>query len=308
MKIISYKKNNTISLGVLVSDKEFVNIDKKIELENVLCLLENFNTYKIEVENLIESPEVKIENLSEVELLSPISNPSSLRDAYAFRQHVETSRKNRGLPMIKAFDNFPVYYYSNHNSIIGPGDINIDKKISEKLDYELEVAIIIGKKGINISASDADKYIAGFTIMNDFSSRKIQLDEMKLNLGPAKGKDFGTALGPYITTIDQISNRAISTKNGNKYDIPLTAYLNGDLLSSDNLKNMNWTFAQIIERISCGTHIYPGDVIGSGTCATGCLYELNSYPDAEERWLQHNDSIKIKAGVLGVLKNTIKVI
>ena len=149
---------------------------------------------------------------------------------------------------------------------------------------------------------------SGTDIMNDFSSRKIQLDEMKLNLGPAKGKDFGTALGPYITTRDQISNRVIPTENGNKYDIPLTAYLNGNLLSSDNLKNMNWTFAQIIERISCGTHIYPGDVIGSGTCATGCLYELNSYPDAEERWLQHNDSIKIKAGVLGVLKNTIKVI
>jgi len=238
----------------------------------------------------------------------PISKPNSLRDAYAFRQHVETSRKNRGLEMTKEFDDFPVYYYSNHNSVVGPGEVRIDKKLSEMLDYELEIAIVIGKEGINIPASKADEYIFGFTIMNDFSSRKIQIKEMKLNLGPAKGKDFATALGPWITTIDELHGRTTETLKGNIYDINLKGYLNNNLLSQDNLKNMNWTFAQIIERVSQGTKIYKGDVIGSGTCATGCLYELNSYPNAQERWLKNGDSIKITADILGVLENTIKII
>ena len=307
MKIISYKKNNSISTGVLLSNNRFINIDKEINFKGTVYFLENFNDFKAEIENLISLSELKAEKLESVELLSPIDNPSSLRDAYAFRQHVETSRKNRGLSMINEFDEFPVYYYSNHNAITGAGDVCISHKVARKLDYELEVAVIIGKKGINISASEADTYIAGFTVMNDFSSRKIQLDEMKLNLGPAKGKDFATALGPHITTADQLSDLTISTERGNKYDVELKASLNGELLSSDNLKNMNWTFAQIIERISCGTYIYPGDIIGSGTCATGCLYELNSYPDAKERWLKDGDIVEIEAGILGSLKNTVKI-
>ena len=238
----------------------------------------------------------------------PISKPNSLRDAYSFRQHVETSRKNRGLKMIEEFDNFPVYYYSNHNSVVGPGEVIIDKKLSNMLDYELEIAIVIGKEGVNIPVNKADEHIFGFTIMNDFSSRKVQMEEMKLNLGPAKGKDFATALGPYITTKDELSDRITESKNGNIYDIKLEAFLNNKLLSEDNLKNMNWTFAQIINRISEGCRLYKGDYIGSGTCATGCLYELNSYPNAKERWLKDGDNIKINAGILGTLDNTIKII
>ena len=237
-----------------------------------------------------------------------ILKPNSLRDAYAFRQHVEVSRKNRGLKMAKEFDLFPVYYYANHNSVVGPGVVEIDRSLSKMLDYELEIAAIIGKEGINISASKADEYIEGLTIMNDFSSRKIQVEEMKMSLGPAKGKDFATALGPSITTLKQLKNRITKTSKGNIYNIDLKGYVNGELLSQDNLKNMNWTFAQIIERISKGTKIYKGDVIGSGTCATGCFYELNSYPEAKQRWLKDGDTIRITAEILGTLENTIKII
>lgn len=238
----------------------------------------------------------------------PVPKPNSLRDAYSFRQHVETSRKNRGLKMIEEFDDFPVYYYSNHNSVIGQGNVEVNKKLSEMLDYEIEVAIIIGKEGIDIPVNKADEYIFGFTLMNDFSSRKIQMQEMKLNLGPSKGKDFATALGPYVTTIERLNSRTTKTPKGNIYDIDLKGYLNNKLLSKDNLKNMSWTFAQIIARISEGTKIYKGDVIGSGTCATGCLYELNSYPGAKERWLKDGDTVKITADALGTLENTIKII
>ena len=307
MKIISYTLNKEFRFGMMTSKSTFIDISEILKTDNILDFIENFSRY----ENLINSmnfntlQEIKIDS---VNIVSPIPNPTSLRDAYAFRQHVETSRKNRGLNMIDTFDSFPVYYYSNHKSVKGPGLVRVEESLSEMLDYELEIAVIIGKKGINISAQEADKYIFGFTIMNDFSSRKIQRDEMKLNLGPAKGKDFATSLGPIILTSDELLDRVIPTKNGNHYDIDLRAELNGKIISRDNLKNMSWTFAQIIERISNGTHIYPGEVIGSGTCATGCLYELNSNPGSKPYWLQDGDDISITAQKIGSLNNKIKII
>ena len=245
--------------------------------------------------------------LSETSLLSPIPKPTSLRDAYAFRQHVEAGRKSRKLPMIKEYDDFPVYYYSNHNAICGPGKVNINKDHMKKLDFELEIAAIIGKKGQNISVEDADDYIFGYTIMNDLSARALQKEEMKLSLGPAKGKDFLTTLGPFIITKDDIEDNRISSQDGDRYDLNMRAYLNGKLLSEDNFKNITWTFAQIISRISNGATIYPGDVIGSGTCATGCLLELNQTNNTDT-WLQHDDEIKLEVDKMGSLVNIIKFI
>jgi len=302
MRFISYfdSKNKAFNAARMISETRFVKLERDIIDE-----IKNFDCSNINEGNFQES---SFEKISNINLASPIPIPNSLRDAYSFRQHVEISRKNRGMEMIPEFDNFPVYYYSNHNSVIGPGEVFINRKLSEMLDYELEIAAIIGKKGVNIPANKADEYIFGFTIMNDFSSRKIQANEMKLNLGPAKGKDFATALGPFISTIDEFEDKIESSSNGNIYNIELKGYLNGDLISQDNLRNMSWTFAQIIERISTGTTIYPGDVIGSGTCATGCLYELNSYPNSNDRWLKDGDVIEINAESLGTLKNTIKII
>ena len=238
----------------------------------------------------------------------PIIKPKSLRDAYSFRQHVETSRKNRGLEMIKEFYSFPVYYYSNHNSVQTSRLIEVPERLMSKLDFELEIAIIIGKDGINIDTCSADEHILGMTIMNDFSSREIQMEEMKLNLGPAKGKDFATAIGPQITTLNELKNISKKTSHGNIYDIELKGYVNDILISKDNLSNMYWTFAQIIERVSMGTKIYKRDYIGSGTCATGCFYELNSNKNNKEQWLCDGDTVKIDAGPLGVLENEIKII
>ena len=143
--------------------------------------------------------------------------------------------------------------------------------------------------------------------MNDFSARKLQIEEMKLNLGPAKGKDFLTTLGPYIVTKDELSNRLIKGENGPKYDMKMYAYLNGNLLSQDNFKNISWTFSQIISRISIGVEIFPGDVIGSGTCSTGCLLELN-LTNSSNRWLKDSDEIELKVEGLGNLSNKVKII
>ena len=140
--------------------------------------------------------------------------------------------------------------------------------------------------------------------MNDWSARGLQMKEMKLNLGPAKGKDFATSIGPYITTVDELESYRT---NNDKYDIPLSAHVNGVEVSKDNLKNMTWSFADIIERASYGTTLYPGDIIGSGTCGTGCFLEINGSSD-KKQWLEDGDMISIEAGILGTLSNQIKLI
>ncbi|MDP6569834.1 MAG: fumarylacetoacetate hydrolase family protein, partial [Candidatus Marinimicrobia bacterium] len=240
-----------------------------------------------------------------VELLSPMPNPVSVRDAYAFRQHVETARRNRGLEMIPEFDEIPIFYFTNHNAVFGEGDIQVLPKHLEKLDFELECAAVIGKAGRNISVSEADEYILGFMIMNDFSARGIQMQEMKLNLGPAKGKDFGTSFGPWLVTKDELEPFKISSTEGDRYDLKMKAFVNDIQVSEDSLANMTWTFAQIIERVSYGVDIFPGDIIGSGTCGTGCFLELNGSGITNNQWLQPGDSVTLEIDGLGSLKNQI---
>ena len=310
MKIVSFKYNNTtkekLSWGILETDciidlcDFFSDLNIKYNMFDFFYSKEPLEKYNKKINNYKLSKD-------KVSLMSPILNPTSLRDAYAFRQHVEAGRRSRGLDMIPEYDQFPVFYYGNHNAISGEGEVCIQKDQSEKLDYELEIAAIIGKEGINISVDKADEYIVGYTIMNDLSARALQKEEMKLSLGPAKGKDFLTTLGPFIVTKDEIEDKRISGENGDRYDLQMYAYLNGQLVSKDNFKNITWTFAQIISRISNGTTIYPGDVIGSGTCATGCLLELNQTNNTNI-WLEDGDEIKLEVDKMGSLVNTIKFI
>ena len=186
-------------------------------------------------------------DFEDINLLPPIPNPTSFRDAYSFRQHVETSRKNRGLNMIAEFDQFPVFYFSNHNTMFADGEkIKLMPDHFEQLDFELEFAVVIGKRGKNILSKDADQHIAGFCILNDLSCRRLQMEEMRLSLGPAKGKDFANVLGPYLVTPDELLPKIIDTPCGNKYDLNMKCFVNGKLLSEGNAKDMNWTFAEII--------------------------------------------------------------
>ena len=312
MKLSTYtlKKSNKELIGLLNKDS-LINLNVFF---GEICLLEliQLPDWKELIIKKTKSNNLTTHTLEEVKLLAPIPRPNSLRDAYAFRQHVETSRRNRGLEMIKEFDDFPVFYFSNHNAIFGPSDdIQCMPSHFEKLDYELEIAILIGKEGINVKAENAKEYIAGFMIMNDMSSRGLQMKEMKLNLGPAKGKDFASVLGPYLVTPDELSGNIINEDdNGCNYDLQMTCSLNGKLLSKGNLKDMAWSFEKIIERVSYGATIYPGDIIGSGTVGTGCLLEINGTnklksSDFTEVWLKENDVVEIEIEKLGKITNKI---
>jgi fumarylacetoacetate (FAA) hydrolase len=251
-------------------------------------------------------------DIASVDVIAPVPFPSSCRDGYAFRQHVAAARKNRNAPLIPEFDQYPIFYFTNHHSIVGAGDIACMPDHFEKLDFELEVAIVIAKHGRNIRAEDADNYIAGLMIMNDVSARKLQMEEMLLNLGPAKGKDFATATGPYLVTLDELEQFEIPSKAGHigkSWNLRMQCRVNGMQVSDGNLGDMDWTFAELIQRASYGADLYPGDVIGSGTVGTGCFLELNgtgklNNPAYEEQWLQPGDVVELEVDQLGILKNT----
>ncbi len=243
--------------------------------------------------------------IKDIELLSPIPRPPSMRDGYAFRQHVETARRNRGLEMIPEFDMFPVFYFTNHQAVVGPGDVHVRQLQAERLDFELEAAIVVGKEARNVSVANAADVIFGMTIMNDWSARALQMEEMKLSLGPAKGKDFATSLGPYLVTMDELASRTKTTARGAEFDLEMRAFVNGAQLSRGNVKDMTWTFSQILERASYGVTLYPGDVIGSGTCGTGCFLELNGSKITNNQWLKANDVVALEIDGLGRLENRI---
>jgi fumarylacetoacetate (FAA) hydrolase len=241
-------------------------------------------------------------------LRAPLPRPPSLRDGYAFRAHVEAARRNRGLEMIPEFDLFPTFYFGNHRSIVGPGDVTVQDAHLDGLDYELEAAVVVGKTGKNLTVAGADDAIFGMTIMNDWSARGLQMQEMRLNLGPAKGKDFATSLGPWLVTLDELLPHARKDPDrGRVFDMTMRASVNGNGLSQGNLKDMTWTFAQILERASYGVELAPGDVIGSGTCGTGCLLELNGAKGAKATWLKAGDEVVLEIEGLGRLENRIVV-
>ncbi len=235
----------------------------------------------------------------EITLCAPLPEPSSIRDFYAFEQHVKTARRNRGLDMIPDWYEIPVFYFTNHQAVKGP-DSEIEKpSMTDCLDYELEVACVIGKKGRNITVDEAEDYIFGYCILNDWSARDLQRQEMKVGLGPAKGKDFATSIGPYIVTKEEL----VSYKKGEHLNLEMTAKVNGKLLSSGNLSDLYYSFARMIERASQDVTIYPGDIIGSGTVGTGCILELGT---DVHRWLESGDTVELEVTGLGVLRNKIK--
>jgi fumarylacetoacetate (FAA) hydrolase len=251
---------------------------------------------------------------SDLEILAPVPHPTSCRDGYAFRQHVATARRNRKVEMIPEFDQYPIFYFTNHNAIQGPGDVICMPDHFKQLDFELEASVVIGKRGRNIRAEDADKYIAGYMIMNDMSARVLQMEEMKLNLGPAKGKDFSTVIGPWLVTPDELEQYKIAAPaghTGNRYKLSMKCFVNGIQVSDGNMGDMDWTFAEIIERVAYGVDIFPGDVIGSGTVGTGCFLELNGTgklndPDYPVQWLQDGDVVEMTIDGLGCLRNVIR--
>lgn len=301
MKFITFKKRDgSIKAGWINSQNQAVDMHAASNgrlPDNMLAFIENHGKYIAEVEQLKETDK-GVYSLEEVALKAPLPNPKSVRDFYAFEQHVKTARENRGLEMIPEWYEIPVFYFTNHLAIKGPEEEIRRPQACEWLDYELEIACVIGKECRNIKAEDAEEYIFGFFIMNDWSARDLQRQEMKVGLGPAKGKDFATSFGPYLLTKDELERQ----KAEKGYDLEMVARVNGKELSKGNMKDLFYSFGEMIERASAGTTLYPGEVLGSGTVGTGCILELGT---DVHRWLEPGDEVELEITGLGVLKNKI---
>jgi fumarylacetoacetate (FAA) hydrolase len=241
--------------------------------------------------------------LRAIRLLAPLPRPNTLRDFYAFEQHVKAARALRGLEIIPEWYEIPVFYFSNPEAVIGPEDL-LPMPHFHDLDYELEIACVIGRAGRDIPAEEANDYIAGYTIMNDWSSRDIWREyESKLSMGPAKSKDFATSLGPWLVTPDSLEAQREGSGAATRYNLEMIARVNGREYSRGNANTLTHTFAEMIAWASRDVWLKPGDVLGSGTVGTGCILELR--PETVGGWLKPGDMVELEIAGLGVLRNAV---
>ena len=230
----------------------------------------------------------------------PILRPTSLRDFYAFEQHVATMWRRREMPIPEAWFRLPVFYFSNVSEIRGPTDPVWAPGGSNELDYELEICALIDTPVKNLSAQRGEEAIGGYFVMNDWSARDLQREETTVRLGPAKGKDFATTLGPYLVTPDELT----SARSGKGYDLAATATVNGETLSRGNWKDVHFSFGDMVERASADVRLVAGDVLGSGTVGGCCLLEIKD-ESGFGRYLQPGDSVSLEVDRLGVLTSPI---
>ena len=282
------------------SDDRFLSIPKTLK-EALVNWDRNFLLLK-ELETKISQEDISSFSIKKEDalILPPVPDPPSFRDFYAFEQHVRAARKLRGLEMNPDWYKIAIFYFSNPNCCYGHKEkIPYPKKTTE-LDFELEFAIIIGNGGSDIKSSDANKVIAGYTILNDWSSRNLQREEMPMSLGPAKGKDFASSFGPYMVTPDELEN---DWDDHGKLNLRMTCHVNGNLISDGNTNDLYHSFGDMIERASMNTKLVPGEYIGSGTVGTGCILELR--PENTGGWIKKGDSVRLEIEKLGALENRI---
>lgn len=274
--------------------------------------LENWDTYFAKLKELDTAlPDMNIQSHSgggkpiaileeDVQLLSPIPNPQSFRDFYAFEQHVRSARKLRGLEMHPDWFKIAIFYFSNPAALYGHGEDIPYPRGTEELDFELEFAVAIANGGSDIAQDDADRYIAGYMICNDWSARDLQREEMAMSLGPAKGKDFASSFGPYMVTPDELED---AWGDDGKLHLRMTCHVNGELISDGNTNDLYHPFTKMIERASMNAKLLPGDILGSGTVGTGCILELR--PENTGGWIKKGDVVRMEVERLGVLENKI---
>lgn len=306
MKLVTFEEGGAERIGAVLADGailDFQAADPRLAVDMLTLIRRQDELLPRARRAVAEPPRAAQLQPAAVTLRAPLPRPVAMRDGYAFRQHVATARRNRGLDMIPEFDLFPVTYFTNHQAVIGPGPLEVHEHHLQRLDYELEIAVVTGRPLRNSSLEEADAAIFGYTIMNDWSARYLQMEEMKLSLGPAKGKDFATALGPWLVTKDELDLER--TAEGEVLHAAMTAAVNGRVLSAGNADSMNWTFAQILQRCAYGVQVHPGEVLGSGTVGTGCLLELNGSKVTDNLWIHEGDEVVLEVTGLGRLANRV---
>ncbi len=300
MRLLQFivKGEKGLRLGLMTKDKEIADISGHGRPQNSLELIEAGKETWGQAEQWAAQSDA-VYTLSEVDLQVPI-RPRSIRDFYAFEEHVATAHANRGKQVPKDWYEIPVFYFSNPHAVIGAGEKIAMPQSTKALDYELEVAAIIGKGGRDISEEKASEHIFAYTIFNDWSARDVQRKEMKMGLGPAKGKDFASSFGPVMVSADELAEYAEG--RAGVFNLEMSAGINGQEFSRGNWNSLHYSFGEMIARASADVDLFPGEVIGSGTVGTGCLLELTK---GKGPWLNKGDEVSLTIEGIGTLSNKV---
>jgi fumarylacetoacetate (FAA) hydrolase len=245
--------------------------------------------------DLLEADADEPMDASALEFGPPILAPPTFRDFYAFEQHVGTMWKRRDMAIPEAWYRLPIFYFSNTSEIRGPDEPVWAPRGSNELDYELEVAAVIDSPVRDLQAARGEEAIGGYLILNDWSARDLQREETTVRLGPAKGKDFASSIGPWLVTPDEIAD----VRSGKGYDLAMTASVNGAELSRGTWSSAHFAFGEMVERASTDVRLRAGDLLGSGTVGTGCLLEIRD--DTLGRYLEPGDTVTLAIERLGEL-------
>jgi 2-keto-4-pentenoate hydratase/2-oxohepta-3-ene-1,7-dioic acid hydratase in catechol pathway len=318
MKLVTFKnKDNQSRIGWLVGDGV---VDMQLASDklpgDMLSFIDCHEAY-FEIIKALGDVEPHYE-LEEIKLMAPLPNPRSIRDYIGFEMHMLNASRSFGHTISEVWYQMPIYYFTNHQAVYGPNDEITRPPKETKMDIELEMACIIGKKGSDIKANNAESYIFGYTVYNDFTARAIQKEEMKMPLGPCKGKDFANAFGPCIVTADEFEKYRVPfsedyfeaplkvpSVRSDRFNVKMTSKINGKTICEGNYKTVNYTFSQMIERASeNGVNIMPGDILGSGTVGWGSLIENNF---TVHRPLEPGDIVELEIEGIGVLKNVVSL-
>lgn len=319
MKLVTFKNKEGVSKAGWLKDEGVVDMNLisngKLPAD-MLSFIDNHSAYFSIIKELKLEDAAPTHSLSEVKLLAPLPNPKSFRDYIGFEMHMLNASRSFGHTIGEAWYDMPIFYFTNHHEIYGPDD-EIKRPVKEtKLDIELEMAVIIGKKGKDIKAEEANDYIFGYTIFNDWTARAIQKKEMEIPLGPHKGKDFANAIGPCIVTKDEMEQYRVPfsasyfeaplrvpAAKGDRFDLKMTSRINGQTICEGNYKTIHYNFAQMMERASeNNVTLYPGDILGSGTVGWGSLIENNF---EVHRPLEPGDVVELEIEGIGVLRNRV---
>lgn len=294
MKLVTFKTDRSVEslLGVVLEDKvlDLSKASGGSVPSNMLDFIYGGESMLNTTKAIINKPKHDaLYSIDEVKLLAPLLTPPSLKDFFAFENHAKAGAERRGEKLAPAWYEVPAYYKGNHRAIYGHEDEIPWPSFTKKLDFECEIACVVGKPGINLSIEDAEKHIFGYMIFNDVSARDVQKKEMALRMGPGKGKDFANVFGPYLVTKDEVDP---------KKDFSLTVKVNGEVWSEGHFRDQYWGFPLMISHVSQEEKIYPGDIFGSGTFYKGCGLDL-------DRWIKPGDVIELTAHKLGTLRNKV---
>ena len=291
MRLVTYDRDGDRRLGALLEEVGVVDLPDAVGDPGFPTSMERLVEAGTEAldaaRGSLSGTDVARHAIEDVRLLVPLL-PGSLRDFLAFEDHVERGSARRNEPVPEPWYEMPMYYKGNHRSVFGPDEEIPWPPYTEELDYELEVAAILGGRGRDLDEGQAAALVFGYTLMNDWSARDIQRKEMAVRLGPAKGKDFATSLGPWITTADELDPATVR----------LEARIDGEVWSRGSLGEAHWTFPQMIAHVSRGEDVWPGDVYGSGTFGGGCGLDLG-------RFLWPGAVVELEGQGLGILRNRV---